>query len=131
MTDVEPQQHFDLAAAGLRADAADVDQSLEVLALKLELSLPDVCHVRRKRKRLLSRERQVKAINIKFSQSLLTLQRSRDGIFGMRVTWGQGRHSNSGMIGVAEWLQALEDELRAQARTSEDAKLALDRLLGS
>src|SRR5215213_3176046 len=130
MTDGEPQRRFDLAAAGLRADSADVEQGFEVLAHKLELTLPE-CQVQRMRARLLSRRRRVVKIKIKFTDSVLTLKRSGDKFVGMYVSWGPEPRRPAGMLGLAEWIEALEDELTEQAKTREDARIALERLIGS
>ena len=58
-------ESFDLAAAGLRADGADLRISLEVLASKLEQSLPDSAHVERSGGGLLGRhEKRVRMLRV-------------------------------------------------------------------
>src|ERR1700733_9406432 len=49
------EQDFDLSAAGLRADGTDLRISVEVLASKLEESLPGRIHVERRGGGLLGR----------------------------------------------------------------------------
>ncbi len=54
-TDEDSVQDFDLSAAGLRADGDDLRISVEVLAGKLEESLPGMTRVQRRGGGLLGR----------------------------------------------------------------------------
>src|SRR5438093_3683890 len=70
--DEEPS--FDLAAAGLRADAPDLAAGLESLARKLEEALPAETRVQRAPKRFLSRKKVVEAIEVRLGDSRYALR---------------------------------------------------------
>ena len=125
----ENEAHFDLAAAGLRADGADLQAGLEVLARKLELSLPEATRVHRRRRSLLSSERRVTGIDVNLSRSLLVLRLKRGSPFAMKTDLVHDMRRKTQQLSLVEWLRAIEDELRAAAADSREAREALDRLL--
>jgi hypothetical protein len=124
------EDSFDLDAAGLRADGADVVAYVEVLARKLEDALPSETAVRRRSKGFLSREKVVEAIEV-------TLGESRFGLVlrGRRVDAHRAKEVRGVVIKREElelgaWVGALTGELREQAAGSTRAREAFERLVG-
>ena len=121
---------FDLAAAGLRLDDADVAGSSEVLAAKLEAALPGRVSVRRTGGGLLGRgRRSVRELRVRLGACTYELV-----IEGERVRASRGREV--GGIAIkreelepARWLAALTEDLREEAQRSSEARAALERLL--
>ena len=121
---------FDLDAAGLRVDSADVAAYLEALAHKLEIALPAQTTVRRRAKRLLSREKVVEAIEVQLGDHRYALR-----IHGHRVEASRGKSVRNVTIRnepleLDDWVRALAGDLRARAAESAEARAALDRLVG-
>jgi hypothetical protein len=121
---------FDLSAAGLRADGEDLRVSLEVLAGKLEQSLPERTHVERSGGGLLGRG----AKHVRLVRVELGGMRYRLAIDGERVE--SFREREVGGISIKRepldpqaWLEALTEDLRAEAERSAQAREALARLL--
>jgi hypothetical protein len=120
---------FDLDAAGLRADAADVATSVEVLAAKLEAALPGATRVERRARGLLRREKAVEAIEVGLGGTRYAL-RMRDGRpEATREQEVRGVVIRREPLDLAAWTQALGDDLAEQARSSAQARAALERLL--
>jgi len=121
---------FDLDAAGLRADGADVATAVEVLARKLELALPAQATVRRRSRRLLSRDKVVEGIEVRLGDWRYALD-VRDGrAEAAREQAVRGIVIRREPLELAAWVQSLTGELREQAATSADARAALERLVG-
>ena len=127
---MEEDSTFDLDAAGLRADGPQLLAAVEVLARKLEISLPRSCVVQRRRARMLSKQRVVASI-------VVTLGTTRYGleVDGVRVDADRRQEVRGVVIkreplAVADWLDALAAELREQAADSAEARAALERLVG-
>jgi hypothetical protein len=78
---MDDEPTFDLDAAGLRADGADLLIGIEVLARKLEEALPQATHVRRRARRLLSKDKVVEHVEVRRSTAP-----SRVGSFTARVS---------------------------------------------
>lgn len=122
---------FDLAAASLRLDGADLAASAEVLAAKLEQALPAHVSVRRSGGGLLGRgERRVRELSVELGPNRYELQ-----IDGGRLQCARGREVGGISIkretlGPAQWLAALIADLREEAQRSGEARTALERLLG-
>jgi hypothetical protein len=118
---------FDLDAAGLRADSADLKAYIEVLARKLEFSLPAQTTVQRRSKGFLSREKVVESINVELG----------DFRYAVRA---DGRASRAKVVRdvtiktepleLEDWVRALGAELSARAADSAEARAALERLVG-
>jgi hypothetical protein len=124
---------FDLSAAGLRADGTDLRISVEVLAAKLESSLPGRTRVERRGGGLLGRgEKHVRQIQVDLGSSSGT--RYQLEIDGGRV---EGfRERKSGGIAIKRepldpdaWIAALTAELQAEAERSAEARAALEGLV--
>lgn len=121
---------FDLAAAGLRADGEDVRISLEVLASKLEASLPGNAEIRRRGGGLLGRgEKHVSEIRVRLGEQRyqLTIDGTRMQGFREREVGGIAIKRES--LGPQAWVSALAEDLRAEAQRSADARAALEGLI--
>jgi hypothetical protein len=121
---------FDLDAAGLRADGPELLSGIEVLAHKLELSLPAATAVQRRSKRLFSKDRVVRSIEVRMGTTRYAVR-----VDGQRVTADRAQEVRGVVIkreplDLADWVAALEAELREQALDSAEARAALDRLVG-
>jgi hypothetical protein len=123
------EESFDLAAAGLRADGAELAVNVEVLAAKLEDALASETHVVRRARRLLSKDKRVERIDVTLG----------DWRFGLRAQDGRlecWRERHSGGIAIkrealdpAAWVAALIEELRDTAQQSARAREALAKLV--
>jgi hypothetical protein len=127
MTD-EPT--FDLDAAGLRADGPELLAGVEVLAHKLELSLPHATTVQRRSRRMFSRDKVVESIEVRIGTTRYGLQVDGETVGADRSQEVRGVVIKREPLQVAEWIGALEAQLREQAIDSADARAALERLVG-
>jgi hypothetical protein len=121
---------FDLDAAGLRADGAELTSGIEVLALKLEAALPGRTTVRRRAKRLLSRDKVVEAIEVRLGDWRYALRVDGGRADTAREQEVRGVVIKREPLELGAWMAALTAELRAEAATSAEARAALDRLVG-
>jgi hypothetical protein len=131
---VGSEETFDLSAAGLRADGADLRISIEVLAAKLESSLPARTRVQRSGGGLLGRgPKHVRQIQVDLGTDSGT--RYELAVDGERV---EGfRERKSGGISIKResltpdaWVTALTAELQTEAERSAEARSALRELIG-
>ncbi|HEY3865915.1 MAG TPA: hypothetical protein VGL54_07510 [Solirubrobacteraceae bacterium] len=126
-------ESFDLSAAGLRADGADLRISVEVLASKLESSLPGRTRVERRGGGLLGRgEKHVRQIQVELgSGSGTTYQLSVDGdrVEGFRERKSGGIAIKREPLDPDAWIAALTGELQEEAQRSAEARAALEGLV--
>jgi hypothetical protein len=119
---------FDLSAAGLRADGAELETVVEVLATKLESSLPGRTQVRRRGRRPLSREKRVSEIEVNLASRFCL-----EGTGGRFTCWRQkivgGISIKREALELGDWLRALTEELDATSGESARARAELERLL--
>ena len=124
---------FDLSAAGLRADGTDLRISVEVLAAKLESSLPGRTRVERSGGGLLGRgEKHVRQIQVDLgSGSGTRYQLTIDGdrVEGFRERKSGGIAIKREPLDPDEWIAALTAELQAEAERSAEARTALEGLV--
>lgn len=121
---------FDLSAAGLRADGSDLRISVEVLASKLESSLPGQTRVERRGGGLLGRgQKRVRelCVNLGDTSYELTVAERIEG-FRKREVGGIAIKRES--LDPGEWVSALAADLREEAQRSAQARAALERLMG-
>jgi hypothetical protein len=124
-------QDFDLDAAGLRADGADVVTSVEVLAAKLEDALPAQTTVERRSKRLFGGDKVVTAIEVRLGEGRWALQCKGRQVDAAREHEVRGVVIRREPLDLDAWIRGLAAELRRQAETSEKARTALSTLLGT
>jgi hypothetical protein len=125
------EQDFDLSAAGLRADGEDLRVSLEVLASKLEASLPQCTRVERRGGGLLGRgAKQVRLVRVELGEMRYQLTLDGGRIEGSRERQVGGISIKREPLDPQAWIGALAVELRAEAQRSAQARAALEGLLG-
>ncbi len=127
---VDSEETFDLAAAGLRADGTDLRMSVEVLASKLESSLPGRCRVERHGGGLLGRgEKRVRHLTIDLGANTYELNVSDERIEGFRGREVGGISIKRETLTPNQWVAALTAELQTEAQRSAQARSALEELL--
>jgi hypothetical protein len=128
------EQSFDLSAAGLRADGTDLRISVEVLAAKLESSLPGRTRVERHGGGLLGRgEKHVRQIQVELgADSGTRYQLTIDGgrVEGFRERKSGGISIKREPLDPDRWVTALTAELQSEAQRSSEARAALEGLVG-
>jgi hypothetical protein len=127
---VSSDEDFDLSAAGLRADGSDLRISVEVLAGKLESSLPGRTRVERRGGGLLGRgEKRVRRLKVDLGGSVFQLTLEGERIEGSRERRVGGISIKREPLDPDEWVAALTDELREEAQRSAEARTALEGLV--
>ncbi len=120
---------FDLSAAGLRADGAELETVVEVLAAKLESTLPGRTRVRRRARRPLSREKRVSGVEVDLgSRFCLEAGGGRLECWRQKIVGGISIKREN--LELGEWLRALTEELDATSGETARARVELERLLG-
>ena len=124
-------QDFDLSAAGLRADGTDLRISVEVLASKLEESLPGRISVERRGGGLLGRgEKHVRLVRVELGGNCTSWTVEGNRVEGFREHQVGGISIKRETLTPDEWVAALTADLRAEAERSAEARAVLQRLLG-
>jgi hypothetical protein len=127
---VSAQDDFELVAAGLRGDGADVRMSVEVLASKLEQSLPAQARVERRGGGLLGRgEKRVRAVRVELGTAAYLLGVDDGRVECARERQVGGISIKRESLSPDEWIAALTADLRTEAERSANARTALDELL--
>ncbi|HTA13448.1 MAG TPA: hypothetical protein VK781_01155 [Solirubrobacteraceae bacterium] len=125
------EENFDLSAAGLRADGSDLRISVEVLASKLESSLPAQTRVERRGSGLLGRgEKRVRRVQVAIGDNSYELTVAADRVDGSRERKVGGIAIKRESLDPGEWVSALAADLREEAQRSAEARAALERLMG-
>jgi hypothetical protein len=128
---VSVDDSFDLAAAGLRGDGAELVTALEVLAAKLEQALPGRARAERGGGGLLGRgAKHVRALTVELGSSIYRLGLASGRLEGSRERQVGGIAIKREPLGADEWIAALSADLRAEAERSAETRAALERLLG-
>lgn len=121
---------FDLAAAGLRLDGADLASSVEALAAKLEQALPGQARVERRGGGLLGRGvKRVRFVRVELGTAAYLLGVDGARVEGFRERQVGGISIKREPLGADEWIAALTADLRAEAERSAHARAALEELL--
>ncbi len=120
---------FELLAASLRADSGDVKGFTGVLAEKLQAALPAQTRVERKGG-LLSREKRVSHIVVDLGDQQYQLQHSGGRLIPAVSKVVRGIVLKTEEVSLDEWIDGLSRRLADEASRSEQARLALERLLG-
>jgi hypothetical protein len=121
---------FDLVAASLRADVADSRGLAEALAVRLETALPTQTRVRRRARKLLSREKVVRAIEVNAGENRYALTVGDSGALDTtRSAAVRGIVLKNDPLPLDEWIDALARDIAEQARASEQGRAALEKLL--
>jgi hypothetical protein len=124
-------EDFDLSAAGLRADGTDLRISVEVLATKLESSLPARTRVERHGGGLLGRgAKRVRLLKVDLGGATYQLSIDGDRVESSRERRVGGISIKREPLAPDEWVAALTAELREEAQRSSEARTALEGLVG-
>jgi hypothetical protein len=133
---VSTEETFDLSAAGLRADGTDLRISVEVLAAKLESSLPGRTRVERHGGGLLGRgEKHVRQIQVELGAdsgaggAIYKLTIDGDRVEGFRERKSGGISIKREPLDPDQWIAALTAELQSEAQRSAEARSALEGLV--
>jgi len=128
---VDQDDSFDLAAAGLRRDGAELASSLEILASKLEQALPGRAIVNRRGAGLLGRgPKRVRDVRVELGGCCYRLEVADGLVTGSRERQSGGIAIKREPLDPDAWVSALTDDLRDEAQRSDEARAALERLLG-
>jgi len=127
---MDPDPSFDLAAAGLRGDGAELASSVEVLAVKLEQALPGRALVERRGGGLLGRgTKRIVSIEVALADCRYRLAFNKGRLEGTRMRQSGGIAIKRETMEAGDWLAALTDDLRDEAERSAEARAALEKLL--
>jgi hypothetical protein len=125
------EEDFDLSAAGLRADGTDLRISVEVLASKLESSLPGRTRVERRGGGLLGRgEKRVRRLEVELGGCSYELMSSGERVECSRERRVGGISIKREPLDPDAWVAALTAELQEEAQRSGQAREALEKLVG-
>ena len=121
---------FDLVAASLRAESSDSHAYVEALARKLEDALPRATRVDRRSKRLLSREKVVRKIDVEVGETRYLLEvDDRGQPEPRRAKAVRGIVLKTEELGMDAWIDGLARDLTEHAANTEQGRIALERLL--
>lgn len=122
---------FELVASSLRADVGDLKAFVEALATKLEGALPLQTIVERKSVGLFSREKRVSHIVVDMDRTRFELRYDGARVAPVRCTKVRGIVLKTEPIPLDRWIDELSRSLTDEAQQSEQARIALQRLLGA
>jgi hypothetical protein len=120
---------FDISAAGLRADSTEVSLSVEVLATKLEETLPGRCRVERKGKGFRPKIKHVTSLEVSAGPWRFSVAVDGARVQAFREKEVGGISIKREPLDMSDWLAALTEELRAESDRSAESRAALTRLL--
>jgi len=121
---------FELVAASLRADAGDLGVFVEALAVKLEQALPQGTRVRRRASGLFTKRKRVEQIEVTVGEEDYLLGCQRGAVETRRARTVRGIVLKSEPVPLDQWIEGLAGAIAAEARSSEQGRRALERLLG-
>jgi hypothetical protein len=127
---VSDEDTFDLAAAGLRGDGAELSVSVDVLASKLEQALPGRARVERRGAGMLGRgPKHVRRVSVEIGANRYELTVDGERVEGYRERQVGGIAIKREALRADAWIAALTADLRSEADSSAQARAALERLL--
>jgi hypothetical protein len=121
---------FDLLAASLRADAVDLKAFIEGLAAKLSESFPSQVKVERNRG-LLGGKQRVRRLALKLGDCDYELVNDDGSVSASKRVVVRGIALRTEPLSLEQWIDAVAQELVAQAGRTESDRLALERMLGA
>jgi hypothetical protein len=129
---LEPQEagaDFELLASSLRASSTDLATYVRVLAEKLEAAIPQAVKVDRRRAGFLSGARSVVGVSCDLGNDRYRLSVNGGRPEATRATVVRGVVLKTEPLALEAWIDALAAALAEEARSSEQARLAVERLL--
>ncbi len=121
---------FDLPAAALRADRAELSTSFEVLASTLEQALPQLASVeRRKVGGFRSKQREVQRIALALGEERFELRRTAQGLECTRHKVVRGITLSRQSLAMADWIAEVIAAVTRSAEVGERDRIALEGLL--
>jgi hypothetical protein len=121
---------FDLLAASLRADTVDLKAFVEGLAAKLSESFPSRVKVERKGGRFGGTPR-VRRLAVKLGDNEYELVNDDGSLTATRRVVVRGIALRTEALALEQWIDAVAQELVAEAGKTESDRLALERMLGA
>ena len=129
-SEIEPRPDFELVAASLRADSADLATFMESLAAKLEATLPGAAKVYRWRTRAFGPKAVGKiVVDLGGERLELGYDRSSDRVEAKRARVSGGITLSTETVGIDAWIQTLSEALTTEAEHSQRTREALEKLL--
>jgi hypothetical protein len=119
---------FELVAASLRADSADIHSFVEVLASKLSAAFPGMVEVERERG-FGRRQRPVRRIALSFPDRRFVLEAGAAGATCSESTIVRGIALKTDQLALDAWLDGVSRAVAEHAHESEQGRAALERLL--
>jgi hypothetical protein len=124
------EEDFDLSAGMLRADSGELGGSVDVLARKLEESLPAMTSVkRRKVGGFRSKRTVIEHIQVALGDEQFEIACAPEGFQCTRHKVVRGITLNRTEIPMAEWISEVIERVSTTAEMTEQARSALDGLL--
>lgn len=121
---------IDAIAAALRSDAGDLRVYLSVLAAKLEAALPGMVEIDRRRDGLFGPRTVVQRLTLTCEDTRYVLEPGGGGALrATRTKVVRGIVLDRDELPLDEWVSALSGSLAKHARTTEQGREALERLL--
>jgi hypothetical protein len=120
---------FDLLASSLRASSGDLATYLRVLAEKLEAALPGAVSVERRRAGLFSGARTVTGVSCELGDERFGLAVQGAKAQATRATVVRGVVLKTEPLPLEVWVDTLAAALAKEAESSEQARLAVERLV--
>jgi hypothetical protein len=113
----------------LRASSGDLVTYVSVLAEKLEAALPQAVRVERRRAGFMSSERVVVGVTCELGKEQYGLAVRGGKPEATRATVVRGVVLKTEPLPLEEWVDGLAAALAEEARSSEQSRLAVERLL--
>jgi hypothetical protein len=127
---VPAEDDLDLPAAALRADGAELAMSVDVLAAKLEQTLPQITAVeRRKVGGFRSKRREVQRIALPLGEEQFELRRTPQGFQCTRHKVVRGITLSREELAMSDWIAEVLAGVTRSAEVSERDRLALEATL--
>jgi hypothetical protein len=121
---------FELLAASLRAESADLATFVEALAVKLQAALKGRTKVIRRRISLLSSKKRVHSIAIDFGDSHYLLEYDGNEVETRVAKAVRGIKLKTELLSLEQWIESLARAIAAEANDSAQGRQALERMLG-
>lgn len=120
---------FELLASSLRAETGDLHSFVEALATKMEGALPAQTRVDRKGG-LFSKNKQVQHLSVDMGEQRYELSVNGGRVEPLRCKAVRGIVVKTERLPLDQWIDELSRDLTVEAQQSEQARMALERLLG-